>query len=207
MLQLLSKIQQLELVPEAHAIFSPPFRPDLAYEEIMLQKPKIAAVNILLYLKENEWYFPLIVRSENIRDKHSGQIALPGGKKEPSDTSLFHTASRETFEEVGVSVDDIRIVREISPVYVPPSNFYVHAFISYTRRRPEFYLQPSEASSYIEFPLRSILLLSQNPEMETLPITQGLKVPVLNFNGHKIWGATAMVLAEFCQLMRKLAPD
>ena len=206
MLQLLSKIQQLELVPEAHAIFSPPFRPDLAYEEIMLQKPKIAAVNILLYLKENEWYFPLIVRSENIRDKHSGQIALPGGKKELSDTSLFHTASRETFEEVGVSVDDIRIVREISPVYVPPSNFYVHAFITYTRRRSEFYLQPSEASSYIEFPLKSILLLSQNPEMEALPITQGLKVPVLNFNGHKIWGATAMVLAEFCQLMRKLAP-
>src|SRR5690606_27710992 len=164
------------------------------------------AVNFLLYLKENEWYFPLIVRSENIRDKHSGQIALPGGKMEPSDTSLFHTASRETFEEVGVSVDDIRIVREISPVYVPPSNFYVHAFISYTRRRPEFYLQLSEASSYIEFPLKSILLLSQNPEMEALPITQGLKVPVLNVNRHKIWGATSIVLAVFCELMRKVAP-
>lgn len=205
MLKLLSKIQHLELIPEAHATFSPPFRPDLTYEEIMLQKPKIAAVNILLYLKDNEWYFPLIVRSENIRDKHSGQIALPGGKKEPSDASLFHTASRETFEEVGVNIDDIRNVREISPVYVPPSNFYVHAFISYTRKRPTFYLQQSEASSYIEFPLSSILLLNQSPEMEALPTTQGLRVPVLNFNGYKIWGATAMVLAEFCQLVRKLA--
>src|SRR5690606_18580177 len=128
MLQLLNKIQQLELIPEAHGLFSPPFRPELTYEEIMLQKPKIAAVNILLYLKGNEWYFPLIVRSENIRDKHSGQIALPGGKQEFSDTTLFYTAARETFEEVGVNIEDIRIVREISPVYVPPSNFYVHAF-------------------------------------------------------------------------------
>ena len=205
MLQLLSKIQNLELIPEAHAAFSPPFRPELAYEEIMLQKPKIAAINILLYLKDNEWHFPLIVRSENERDKHSGQIALPGGKKEPADTSLFHTASRETFEEVGVNTEDIRIVREISPVYVPPSNFYVHAFISYTRRRPQFYLQQSEASSFIEFPLKSILLFNLHPEMEILPTTQGLKVPVLNFNGYKIWGATAMVLAEFCQLVRKLS--
>ena len=80
---LLKKIQNATLEGEnAHQVYSPPYRPLFSYEEILAKNPKFAAVNILLYLKNNEWYLPLMVRSTNDRDSHSGQISLPGGKKE-----------------------------------------------------------------------------------------------------------------------------
>lgn len=80
---LLTDIRKAELLGEnAHKIYSPPYRPVFSYEDILTRNPKLAAVNILLYLKDNEWHFPLIVRSINENDRHSGQISLPGGKRE-----------------------------------------------------------------------------------------------------------------------------
>ncbi|QDP86010.1 CoA pyrophosphatase [Chryseobacterium sp. SNU WT5] len=202
---LLTKIQQAMLQGEAaHEIYSPPYRPLYSYDEILEKNPKFAAVNILLYLKDNEWYIPLIVRSENERDRHSGQISLPGGKKEDCDPTFATTAKRETSEEVGIEEHYIRIIRELSPIYIPPSNFYVKAFVSYTKKNPQFILQESEAVELIEFPISSILALGNEPEMMTLPGSRGVEVPVINFNGYIIWGATSMILSEFSQLLKNL---
>ncbi|MCQ4034271.1 NUDIX hydrolase [Kaistella montana] len=202
---LLKKIQNAELLGEnAHAIYSPPYRPVFSYDEILTKNPKFAAVNIVLYLKNNEWYFPLMVRSTNERDRHSGQISLPGGKKEEYDPNFEATAKRETSEEMGIGEHYIRIIREMSPIYIPPSNFYVRPFISYTKKNPEFILQESEAVELIEFPISSILTLSDRPEMMVLPSSRGIEVPVINFNGYIIWGATSMILSEFSTLMKNL---
>ena len=202
---LLKKIQNAELLGEnAHAIYSPPYRPVFSYDEILTKNPKFAAVNIVLYLKNNEWYFPLMVRSTNERDRHSGQISLPGGKKEEYDPNFEATAKRETSEEMGIGEHYIRIIREMSPIYIPPSNFYVRPFISYTKKNPEFILQESEAVELIEFPISSILTLSDRPEMMVLPSSKGIEVPVINFNGYIIWGATSMILSEFSTLMKNL---
>ncbi len=202
---LLTKIQQATLQGEsAHEVYSPPYRPLYSYDEILTKNPKFAAVNILLYLKENEWYVPLFVRSENERDRHSGQISLPGGKKEDFDLNFAATAKRETSEEVGIDEHYIRIIRELSPIYIPPSNFYVKAFVSYTKKNPQFFLQETEAVELIEFPISSILTLGNEPEMRVLPSSRGVKVPVIDFNGYIIWGATSMILSEFSQLLKNL---
>lgn len=202
---LLKKIQEAELQGEnAHCIFSPPYRPLYSYEEILTRDPKFAAVNIVLYLKDGEWYFPLIVRSTNERDRHSGQISLPGGKKEESDRTFADTAKRETSEEMGLEEPYIRMIREMSPIYIPPSNFYVRPFISYTKKNPDFFLQETEAVELIEFPVSSMLKLTEQPEMMVLPSSRGVEVPVINFNGYLIWGATSMILSEFSQLLKNL---
>lgn len=202
---LVKKIQTAELSGEnAHAIYSPPYRPVFSYDEILTKNPKFAAVNIVLYLKNNEWHFPLMVRSTNQRDRHSGQISLPGGKKEENDLNFEATAKRETSEEMGIPEHYIRIIREMSPIYIPPSNFYVRPFISYTKKNPKFILQESEAVELIEFPVSSILSLSDSPEMMVLPSSGGIEVPVINFNGYIIWGATSMILSEFSTLMKNL---
>lgn len=202
---LLTKIQQAKLQGEAaHEIYSPPYRPLYSYEEILAKNPKFAAVNILLYLKDNEWYLPLIVRSENERDRHSGQISLPGGKKEDFDPNYAATAKRETSEEVGIEEHYIRIIRELSPIYIPPSNFYVKAFVSYTKKNPQFILQETEAVELIELPVSSLLNLKDEPEMMVLPSSLGVEVPVINFNGYIIWGATSMILSEFSLLLKNL---
>lgn len=202
---LVKKIQDADLPGEnAHGIYAPPYRPLFSYDEILARNPKFAAVNILLYLKDNEWFFPLIVRSTNERDRHSGQISLPGGKKEDSDPDFAQTAKRETSEEVGIQEHYIRIIREMSPMYIPPSNFYVKTFVSYTKKNPEFFLQESEAVELIEFPVTSLLNLYDRPQMMVLPSSRGVEVPVIDFNGYLIWGATSMILSEFSNLMKKL---
>lgn len=202
---LLKNIKNAELHGEnAHQVYSPPYRPLFTYEEILTKRPKFAAVNVMLYMKNSEWFFPLIVRSTNERDRHSGQISLPGGKKEDSDPDFSATAKRETSEEMGIDEHYVRIIRELSPIYIPPSNFYVRPFISYTKKNPKFTLQETEAVELIEFPAAEILQLSEPPEMMALPGTRGVEVPVINFNGYIIWGATSMILSEFSRLLKNL---
>lgn len=202
---LLRDIKNAELLGEnAHKIYSPPYRPVFSYEDILTRNPKLAAVNILLYLKDNEWHFPLIVRSVNENDRHSGQISLPGGKKENDDPDFSYTAKRETSEELGIDEHYVRIIREMSPIYIPPSNFYVHSFVSYTKKNPEFFLQETEAVELIEFPISSLLSLPDQPKIMALPSTKGYEVPVIDFNGYIIWGATSMILSEFSNLLKNV---
>jgi len=202
---LLQKIKKAQLGgANAHGVFSPPYHAIFTHDQILEKNPKFAAVNIVLYLRDNEWYFPLIQRTENERDRHSGQISLPGGKREESDRDFAETALRETSEEIGLEKPYVRIIREMSPIYIPPSNFYVYPYISYSRKNPEFILQESEAVEVIEFPITSFLNLSDSPEIMALPGAGGKEVPVINFNEYIIWGATAMILSEFSQLIKKM---
>ncbi len=202
---LLFKIKNAELQGEdAHSMFSPPYRPVFTYEEILARNPKFAAVNILLYLRNNEWHFPLILRTTNENDRHSGQISLPGGKRDETDRDFEHTAKRETAEEIGVEENYVRIIREMTPIYIPPSNFYVHPFISFTKKNPVFYPQETEVVEMIEFPVTSLLELHSKPEMRVLPTSHGTEVPVIVFNDYIIWGATSMILSEFSQLLKNL---
>ena len=202
---LLQNIKKAELLGEnAHKIYSPPYRPLYSYDEILTRNPYFASVNILLYLKNNEWYFPLMVRSHNENDRHSGQISLPGGKREDDDLDFAFTAKRETSEEMGIDMHYVRIIREMSPIYIPPSNFYVHSFISYTKKNPVFKLQETEAVELIEFPISELLSLPDQPKMMVLPSTRGHEVPVIDFNGYIIWGATSMILSEFSNLLKNV---
>ncbi len=202
---LLRKIKTAALPGEnAHGVFSPPYRPVFTYEQVLTRNPKFAAVNIVLYLKNDEWHFPLIQRTINEHDRHSGQISLPGGKREETDRDFAETAIRETSEEIGIDKHYVRVIREMSPIYIPPSNFYVYPYISYTSRNPAFILQQTEAVEVIEFPVTSFLNLPDNPEIMALPSAGGKEVPVINFNGYIIWGATAMILSEFSQLLKKM---
>ncbi|QIG89270.1 CoA pyrophosphatase [Chryseobacterium sp. POL2] len=202
---LLKILKNTELKGEAaHCVYSPAYRPRFSYDEILSRDPKFAAVNILLYLKNNEWHFPLMVRSENEHDRHSGQISLPGGKREEEDVDFADTAKRETSEEMGIDTHYIRIIREMTPIYIPPSNFYVYPFISFTKKDPVFTLQASEAVELIEFPVSSLLSLPDQPKMMAMSTSRGYEVPVIDFNGYLIWGATSMILSEFSLLLKNV---
>ncbi|NAW50949.1 NUDIX domain-containing protein [Elizabethkingia argentiflava] len=188
----------------SHKLYSPPYRSFLSLEKIQALHPKLAAVNILLYPKSHQWYFPLIVRSFSPRDCHSGQISLPGGKYESYDVSFEETAKRETFEELGIDKDSMSIIKALTPIYIPSSNFYVYAYVSWMDKTPIFSIQESEAQELIEIPVNSLFNLPDPPEMKILHSTQGKKVPVIDFKGHIIWGATSMILSEFRDLMKKV---
>lgn len=205
MIDLVKKIKAQELWgEEAHRLYSPPYRPVYTYDEILQRNPKQAAVNILFYLKDGEWYFPLMLRSKNIHDTHSGQVSLPGGQYEEGDLSFEETAIRETNEEMGIDRHYIHIIRRLSPIYVQPSNFYVHTFISYTKRNPIFKLQKSEAVELIEFPVSELLIQPEPPTLMELPSEGNTEVPAIRFKNHIIWGATSMILSELRHLLKNL---
>lgn len=202
---LLRKLREAQLTGEAsHRKYSPPYRTVLSYDEILSKKPMLAAVNILLYLKNNQWFFPLMVRTKNEKDRHSGQISLPGGKRESKDRNFEETAVRETYEEMGIEPHFIRVIRQISPIYIPPSNFYVYPFVSFTKKNPSFSLQETEAVELIEFPVEQLLHLPDTPQMQVVPNSQGIQVPIINIDNHIIWGATSMILSEFSYLLKNL---
>lgn len=91
---------------------------------------KHAAVLICLHMtprggeERTPTTFPLIQRMTHARDKHSGQIALPGGKMHEGE-SVEQAALREAHEEIGLAPDSVDVLGTLTPLYIPHSNFSV----------------------------------------------------------------------------------
>lgn len=165
---------------------------------------KVSAVLMLLYPMSDALHIPLILRTE-YPGVHSGQVGLPGGRVEPDDPALVDTALRETEEEVGVSRKEIEIVGGLSPLYIPPSNFIVHPFVGFVPQRPEFTLDPNEVQMLIETPLTEFSNEGNIGET-TVSVGAGfqMRVPRYLIQGHTVWGATAMMMAEFMHILKEL---
>ena len=156
-----------------------------------------AAVLLLLYPTSSQIHAVFIKRVVNPNDKHSGQIGLPGGKHEPTDTDLQHTALRECYEEIGVNPSKIEVIHSLTPLYIPISNFLVNAFVGWSPHSLNFVPDPSEVDQIIEIPLSN--LLNQYPYIK-FNLEQNL-LPHFSFDEHKIWGATALIVHEFVELI------
>ncbi|WP_337992854.1 CoA pyrophosphatase [Flavivirga sp. 57AJ16] len=168
-----------------------------------IKKAKRAGVLMLFYPDiTKQTKFVLILR-KTYKGVHSAQIAFPGGKLEKQDTSLEVAAVRETFEEVGVPMDAIKIIRKLSQVYIPPSNFYVQPFLGTTSYTPSFIKQEDEVEAIIEIDLQHLL---DDGIVITKKVSTSysaeVEVPAFKLNGHIVWGATAMVLSEIKDLLK-----
>jgi 8-oxo-dGTP pyrophosphatase MutT (NUDIX family) len=165
---------------------------------------KVAAVMILLFPKAGEWHVLLTERTtDNANDKHSGQISFPGGKFEPTDESLEACALRETHEEVGIAPEHINVIGAMTPLYIPVSNFKVNPFVGFMKEAPQYLRQQTEVQSIIETPL-SILLNPENQKRKQIHVSFTMRledVPYFDVNGKTVWGATAMMLSEFLEML------
>ncbi len=205
-LHLKSKLKEIELIgSKAHSLLAPPGR----FEEIKdyfrsSSNPKKASVLIHIYPDlQKEARFVLIKRNR-YEGIHSGQISLPGGKFQTLDSTDWNTAIREASEEVGLTKDMVVKIREITKVYIPPSNFIVSPFLSYSNEKPFFKPQKDEVDQIIETPLKT--LLNPNSLIKRKISTSYIKdilVPGYFLEGVFVWGATAMILSEFRELFKK----
>lgn len=206
-LQLLPKIKNIALPGQvSHFKMLPEFRKAaLQKQENAIKKAKYAAVLALFYPDENkQTKFVLILRN-SYKGVHSAQVSFPGGKPEVYDKSMQDTALRETFEEVGVPQKSIKIIKNLSQVYIPPSNFYVHPFVGFTERIPVFKKQDREVKQLIEVELKHLL---NNQSLQYVKVKSSysinIQVPAFKFNNHIVWGATAMMLSEIKDLLKEL---
>lgn len=162
--------------------------------EAELYRP--SAVLILLYPNAEQEISILLIERMTYDGHHSGQIALPGGKAEPSDIDLQGTALREFFEETGSDITPT-VIGKLTPVYIPVSKFMVQPFVSYVHQKPNFLANAYEVNELIEWNICDLL----NPEIikeTTIEPTKGYKIktPYFDVQGKVLWGATAMMLNE-----------
>ena len=158
---------------------------------------KHSSVLLLLYPENNELHVCLIKRPAHMKH-HAGQIALPGGRIEKGETAL-ETALRETNEEIGILSTEIEILGTLSELYVQVSRFQIHPFVGWLSKKPEFVLCENEVEKTISFPLKNMKNAMEEVELKT--ITGTIKVPCFTFDGEIIWGATAMILSEFYDVL------
>jgi len=184
----------------AQARMAPPYRREQV--ETALNPPancRQAGVLVLLYPQDGQLRLPLTRRPDNV-GFHKGQVSLPGGSRENGE-SLLQTALRETQEEIGVEANAVEALGKLTSLYVPPSNFCVQPFVGYVARRPDFRLEAIEVVELIEAPLAALLDPSTTRE-EDWEIRGGIwRIPFYQFGPHKVWGATAMILAEFAAIL------
>ena len=179
------------------------FAPEYRIQSLRQSPPanaRPAGVLILLYPYQGEWYFPLIHRTANGDDRHSGQISLPGGSQEAGE-SLRQTALREACEEIGAACTDIEVLGSLSTIYIPPSNFLVTPTVGYVELRPNFRCDTSEVEELIEVSLATLFdpVVIQREEWELRGVK--VEVPFYKIGAYKVWGATAMILSEFSMVL------
>ncbi|MEN8120109.1 MAG: CoA pyrophosphatase [Bacteroidota bacterium] len=159
-------------------------------------------VLLLLYFENNKLYITFIKRAED-GGVHSGQISFPGGKYEPEDKSLIQTAKRETFEEIGVSGTQVEIIGNLSTLYIPVSNYIVHPAVGFTKSVPQFIPNETEVKKIIVIPLEQFLSENNIHAGEIIVRKHKVKTPFYKMNEYKIWGATAMIMSEFTEIVKR----
>ncbi len=165
--------------------------------------PRKGGVLILLYQEDDEIRFPLIQRP-TYEGIHSGQIALPGGKFEDSDIDQYQTALREANEEVGVDQKDIEVIGSLSEFFVAASNYMVLPVIGRINYKPNFLPEPREVEDVIT-PRINQLITPEFVKEKEMVVRNGYKLlcPYYDLENRTVWGATAMMLSEFVEILKE----
>jgi 8-oxo-dGTP pyrophosphatase MutT (NUDIX family) len=184
---------------EAQLRLSPPGRIPVKNE-----KPgKKSAVLVVLYGLKEKIGTVFIKRTEYL-GVHSGQVSLPGGMYKLSDGSLRNTALRETREETGIPEDHISIIGALTSLHIPVSGITVFPFVGYCGERPVLTPDPFEVKYIIEANLDELLNPS-NHKHKTMQIGDNeIDIPYFDIRGDHIWGATAMIISEFLEVVKSI---
>jgi len=179
--------------------------PSIREHALKKSDPSIArdsSVLLLFYPKDGQLYLPFIKRTTG-NTSHSGQISLPGGKYEESDSNRTVTAIRETNEELGVDCKKIKILGFLTELYIPVSNFMVLPVLGYCHKRPDFKLNQFEVEEIIEMPVQQLLSKNNVSEFSFKKNELTIQASYFDAKGHKVWGATAMILAELREIFSR----
>lgn len=165
-----------------------------------------SAVLILLYPFREEVYLPLILRPA-YDGMHSGQVAFPGGRYEPTDEDLIHTALREAKEEIGLKPNVVKILGTLTEIYIAPSNFLVLPVVGCIPYRPDFVPDSREVETIMEVKLDHFLDPKIVGASEIEIPGDYVSTPHYNVQGHPVWGATAKMISELLMILHGDAPE
>ncbi len=165
-----------------------------------------ASTMMLLYPKGDEWFFALMLRPD-YDGVHGGQVSFPGGKREEGESALDN-ALREMEEEIGLDRKKVKILGELTDVYIPPSNMLVNPFVGMVDFEPAFIPDAREVEKVLEVPLEDLFndKLIKNKKVQVSKYSDNpffIEVPYFEFCYETVWGATALMLNEFKMILNK----
>jgi 8-oxo-dGTP pyrophosphatase MutT (NUDIX family) len=167
-----------------------------------------AAGLILMFPSAGRPYIVLTVRDEKL-GRHGGQVSLPGGVVEPGE-SVEQAALREAHEEIALPLDEIRVLGELTPLDIPVSGFRLHPIVATVDPRPPLAPSDGEVARILDVSLDELFETSRFATVDRAFENRTVTIPHFRVgpgNGDEIWGATAMVLAEFLTLLGWITPD
>lgn len=190
----------------AHLPMLPLNRP-LSSVALLDQKDyRFSAVACILY-QDDQGLKIILIERPTYDGAHSGQVAFPGGKMEKDDVTDEFTARRECFEEIGIQLKDVHYIGKLTDVFIPISGFIMHPHLYYLDVLPTMIPDAREVEQILTLNVRDFQSQAFR-ERRDLPTQQGFilkNVPGFHLNEHFIWGATALVLNELCELLKRVS--
>jgi 8-oxo-dGTP pyrophosphatase MutT (NUDIX family) len=164
-----------------------------------------AAALLLIYPDGGDWWVPLTVRGAGLRH-HGGQVSLPGGRLDYPDETVEQAALREANEEIGIAPEEVDILGRLTPLPIAVSGHLLSPVVGLAQRRPQFAVAPSEVDRLIEVPVTRLAhpdTVGWEQRVRPRPPHDVMTVPFFEIDGAQVWGATAMILAEFVAVLDK----
>ncbi len=158
-----------------------------------------AAGLLLLFPIERRPHVILTLRA-NTLGRHRGQVSLPGGVLDPGET-YQQAALREAQEEVGLDPGSVRVLGALTPLDIPVSGFRLHPIVAAAGKRPALSPADSEVERILEVAVEALIDPERLGRVERVRDGRALTIPLFSVADAEIWGATAMVLAEFLALL------
>ncbi|MDX1802779.1 MAG: CoA pyrophosphatase [Alcanivorax sp.] len=166
--------------------------PDYPLKELPLALPEAAVLIPLLDLPEPE--VVLTLRSSSM-PTHAGEVAFPGGKRDPGDNDLLATALRESEEEVGLPAEQVEVLGQLSPL-ASRYGMKVTPFVGIVDPAVRLVAEPGEIDTIFQVPLR--FFLEQQPELSS-PIDffgRRFRIPSYYYGDKRVWGLTAFMILD-----------
>jgi len=185
----------------AHREMAPEYRSDLSQFTVERRRCAEAAVLVLL-VPVNGISLVLTVRRHDLKH-HGGQISFPGGRREAGET-LLQTALRECTEEIGVDDSSVEVLGTMTPLFIPPTGFCVYPFVG-RAETTQFQLDPREVDRILTVPVTELAEPSLRATHTRRLRDRDFVVPHFTIGGEIVWGATAMMLAEFALIAGRTA--
>ena len=163
-----------------------------------------AAVSMILHEASDGIEALFIKRAKRPGDPWSGQIAFPGGRREPTDADLLATAIRETHEEVGVELTSAMLLGALDDLQprtptLPP--VIVRPFVFAVADRPPL-VADVEVQRAFWIPFRRLAEPGLYREVTLTIRGQQRTFPAYNLGDDVIWGMTERILTPFVDLLR-----
>ena len=164
-----------------------------------------AAGLLLIFPRHARAHIVLTVRADTL-GRHRGQVSLPGGAVDPGET-IEHAALREAHEEIGLDLDGVRVLGRLSPIDIAVSGFRLHPIVAWVDHEPLWSPASGEVARIVTPSIDQLLHRDAFATRLVRRNDMDVAVPTFLSDDTEIWGATAMILAEFFQILGWSGPE